>query len=111
EKLEAHPEIGGEIAPDDFVHTRKKDEEQAPADGEDHPALVRDLEGTIEELFQDRLAKGCRAEKTRCEKTVHDGRLHLDEKLVLKPDRERAEDEDENAGDERHGRHLAEPRI
>ena len=42
ERLEAHPGVGGEIAPDRLVDDRHGDEEQRPAPGELPPALLRE---------------------------------------------------------------------
>ena len=49
ENLEADPEIGREIAPDDLVEDREEEEEQAPAQRQDPPALRRQIEDGVKQ--------------------------------------------------------------
>ena len=83
----------GEDAPDHLVDHRQEEEEQAPAERQLAPALGVEMEGRIEDVAEQRPAEGQAAEQHRAEQRVDDGRLHLDEDVVLQPERQRAEDE------------------
>ena len=61
----------------------------------------------IEDVAEQRLAEEQAAEQHHAEQRVDDGRLHLDEDVVLQPERQPAEDEDDDAGDQRHDRQRA----
>ena len=81
------------------------EEEQRPAHGELAPALVGELERRAEDRLQQRpLQQQQAAAQDDAEQAVHDGRLQLDEGLVLQPDREPAEHQHEEAADQRHDR-------
>jgi len=48
--LDGNPEVGGDIAPDDFVDHRHQQEEQAPAERKNVPALGAETDG--EKVFR-----------------------------------------------------------
>jgi hypothetical protein len=105
--LEGDPGIVGEIAPDDLVEHSQEQEEDAPANGQLAPAFGVELEGGVEDIAEQRLAEQQAAEQREAEQRVDDGRLHLDEGFVLQVDRQRAEHQHDDAGDERHDRQVA----
>ena len=71
------------------------------------PALGVELEGRIEDIAEQRLAEEQAAEQHDAEQRVDDRRLHLDEGVVLQIERQRAEDEDDDARHQRHDRQGA----
>src|SRR5690606_7213771 len=102
--LEGDPEIGREVSPYDFVQDREKKEKQAPAQRQLLPACRVEMEGRIEDVAEQRLPEGQPAEQDDAEQRVDDGGLHLDELVVLQIERQRAEDEDDDAGYQWHDR-------
>ncbi len=64
-----------------------------------HPSSSS-LKAAWEDVAEQRFAEEEAAEQDRAEERVDDGRLHLDEGVVLQPERQRAEDEDDDAGDD-----------
>ncbi|MNN95149.1 hypothetical protein D3C81_2139090 [compost metagenome] len=61
----------------------------------------------MEDVAEQRLAEEKPAEQDRAEQRVHDGRLHLDEGVVVQPQCQCAKDQNHDAGNERHHRQCA----
>ena len=74
-----------------LVDGREHEEEHTPAEGELPPTLVIKVEDAFEHVRQQRLAEGEAAEQNRAEERVHDGRLQLDEEIIVQGEREAAE--------------------
>ena len=106
ERLEGDPEIGRLRAPDDFVQDRHRQKEQRPAHGQDAPALRRQVEHLIEQDRDEGAAEQQTAAEDRGEQAIDDGRLDLDEGLVVQHQRQRAEYEHDDGGDDRHHGHM-----
>ncbi len=105
EHLEAYPEIGALGTPDRFVEERHRDEENSEAEGEPAPAFVVHLPGRAEDRLEEGTPEGEPAQQYGRDQPLHDGRLELDEGLVVEPEGEAAEDADHASGDQRHQRH------
>src|SRR5690606_17234355 len=78
-----------------------------PADGELAPAFVGEAEDRVEDVAEERLAEEEPADQRAAEEHVDDRRLQLDEGLVVQPQRQPAEDDHHDCGDERHHRQVA----
>lgn len=102
EHLEADPEIRREITPDHFIQHRQRQKEQPPAQGEDAPALVRQPEGAVEDITQQRFAEEKPTEQDGTEHRVDDRRFQLDEEIIMQPQGQRAEHKDHDARHQRH---------
>src|SRR5688572_13518917 len=70
-------------APDDLVEDCEEQEEQTPAKSQLAPALRVQAKGGIEDITKQRLAKPEAGQECRAEQRVDDGRLHLDEGVVV----------------------------
>src|SRR3546814_7988921 len=73
-----------------------------------YPTLFRSLERRLEQIFEHRPLEPISAEQQHGESRIDDRRLHHDETLVVEPDRQRAEPDDEDARHPQHRRNLAE---
>ena len=111
EHLEAHPEIRRLRAPDDLVEHREREEEHRPAQRELAPAFLGQVEHRVEHDREQRLVEPQPAEQDRAEQHVDDGRLHLDEGLVVQHQRERAEHHDDHRRHHRHHGQMAGQRV
>src|SRR5262245_52604391 len=111
--LAGDPGLGREAAPHHLVDRRQNEEEQRPAHGELAPALVGQPKGRAEDRLQERAAEEQQAAaQDDAEQAVHDGRLELDEGVVLQPDREPAEHQHEETANQWHHRPaLLQPAI
>jgi hypothetical protein len=78
----------------------RRGEEQRPAPRQNAPTLRRQVEHLIEHDGKERTAEQQPATEHQREHGVDDGRLDLDEGLVVQHQRQRAEDEHDDAGDE-----------
>src|SRR3984957_12437925 len=106
ERLEGDPEIGGLGAPDRFVQDRHREKELRPAHGQDAPALRRQVEHLVEHDGDEGTAEQQAPAEDRREQSVDDGRLDLDEGFIVQHQGQRAEHDDDDAGDQRHDRHM-----
>ncbi len=111
ERLERHPEIRGLGAPDHLIEHRHGEEEQRPAQGQHPPAGRGEIERLVEQDRDEGTAEQQAAAQDRPEQRIDDGRLDLDEGLVVQPQRQRAEHQDDDAGHDRHDRHMARHRV
>src|SRR5207248_8164461 len=93
--------------PDDLVEDRKEDEEQTPAQGELAPAVVVHSDRFTHDKFEEKLAKSKAAKEKRAEQSIDQRHLHLDEGVIVKPKRERAENSHETGGNKGCHRELA----
>src|SRR3984885_5997401 len=111
EGLELDPHVGRLRAPDDLVEDGKGQEEERPAPGELAPPLVGDVQRAVEQDFQERLLEPEADEQSRAKQDVKRGRLDLDQRLVMKDEGQRTEDEHDHRGYQRHDRKAPEHRI
>src|SRR5262249_27433404 len=86
--FERDPEIGRKIAPDHFVENGEDEKEDRPAQRELSPALGGQVEGGLEHDSQQRLAEKKSNQQRRTKQRIDDGRLDLDEMIVLQIQRE-----------------------
>ena len=107
EHLEADPEVCRLRAPDDLVEGREREEEQRPAERQLAPAFLGELEHAVEHDLQQRFAEIESAQQDQAEQRIHDGRLQLDEHVVLQRQRQPAEHHHDDARHHRHDRQLA----
>ena len=85
EHLEADPHVRRLRAPDDLVEDGEEEEEHRPAERQLAPAFVGEIEHAVEHDGQERLAEVEPDQQRDAEQSVHDGRLQLDEGLVIEP--------------------------
>src|SRR4051794_35673278 len=111
ERLEGHPEVGRLGAPDDFVQNRHRQKPDRPAQRQDAPALRRQVEHLVEQDRDEGAAEQQAPAEHACEQRIDDGRLQLDEGLVMQHERQRAEYQHHHRGDDRHHRHVTRHRI
>src|SRR3984957_17373221 len=69
------------------------------------------MQRAVEQDFQERLVEPEAHEQSRAEQNIKRGRLDLDQRLVMKNEGQRTEDEDDHRGYERHDRKAPEHRI
>src|ERR1700733_11085368 len=69
------------------------------------------MQRAVEQDFQERLVEPETHEQSRAKQDVKRGRLDLDQRLVMKDEGQRTEDEDDHRGYERHDRNAPEHRI
>src|SRR5262245_54958507 len=88
--LECDPRVRGEGAPDHLVYNSQEQKEEAPAESELPPTFGIQMEGRIKSIAEQRPAEAKPAEQYTAEQRVDDRRLHLDENIVLQPERQRS---------------------
>ncbi len=106
ERLERDPDIGALGTPDDFIQDRHREKEQCPAHREDAPAQRCEIEHLIEHDGDEGATEQQPAAEDRGEQAVNDGRLDLDKSFIVQHQRQRAEHDDDDAGDQRHHGHV-----
>src|ERR1700736_1140403 len=111
EHLEGEPSVGRLRPPYDLVEHREREEEQRPAPGQLAPTFRREIEHRIEHQREQRLAEREAAQQHGAEQQIDDGRLELDEHVVLQHQREAAEHHDDEGGDDGHDRHAVQQPV
>lgn len=97
-QLEADPEVPALCAPHQFVQYGHDREEDRPVDRQQAPAtLAQPRIGAFKQHLEQRLSGDQAISEHDREHRVDDRRLHLDEGVVVEPQRQTAEHEHEHA--------------
>src|SRR3546814_10656669 len=92
-----------------MIGDAERGEEQAPVTRQREPALFgHPVERRLQQIFEHRLFKRPAAEQQDRKGGINDRRLHHDKALVVEPDGQRAEAEDEDSRHPQNRGYLAE---
>ena len=106
EKLEIHPGFRGERVSNREVDKPDHDEEPDPALLEVFPDVGGKGDLSADQLMNEVLSGHAAVDQDRGKDPVEDRRLPLDEKRIVEPDREAAEDRNDRERQPQHDFHL-----
>src|SRR5688500_78377 len=100
EYFEVDPHVGADVPPDQFIEAGYQQEEDSPAQGEGAPCRVWKVDCLAHHIFYEQLAVIEPTQKQGAKEHVDQGHLDLDERVIMKPDREGPKDADKDGAEQ-----------